>query len=247
MKFLLAGQFSPLDIAALLWFLACWGGYNWFSSRGPRAAQSLVGTSHHYRLQWARQLLRREVRVADASLVENLMSSVSFYASTTIYVIAGLMAIWGTLDKTIGVVADLPFARESSRELWELRLVLLIFVFVFAYFKFSWALREFNLFTLMLGGAPDSATVLAAKDQCEPYALRLAAVNSMAGDEFNRGVRAYYFGLAVLAWFLHPLLFIAATTLVIVVLYRRDYTSPLMQVLRAEFDTDKNPPGSFSA
>src|SRR5690606_30031947 len=157
-----------------------------------------------------------------------------FYANTTIYVIAGLMALWSTLDQTMGILSDLPFARQSARALWELRLVLLIFVFVFAYFKFTWALREFNLLSIMIGGAPDAKTVAASENGYESYAHKMAAVNSMAGDEFNRGVRSYYFGLAALAWFIQPWLFIAATTLVVVVLYRRDYASPLLKIFQQD-------------
>lgn len=234
MNSFLNGQIAALDILALAWFLACWGGYNWFASHGSHARRSLVGASHDYRLQWAHQLLRREVRVSDTGLLDNLMGSVSFYANTTIYVIAGLMALWGTLDQTMGVVADLPFARQSSKDVWEIRLVLLVFVFVFAYFKFTWALREFNLLCLMIGGAPDAKTVQAAEDHCDAYAQRMAAVNSMAGEEFNRGVRSYYFGLAALAWFIQPWLFIVVTTLVVVVLYRRDYASPLLKVVQSD-------------
>jgi uncharacterized membrane protein len=234
MSNLLNLEISVVDIAALLWFLMCWGGYNWFASHGQHGQRSLVGASHGYRLQWARQLLLRENRVADSSLIGNLMSSVSFYANTTIYVIAGLMALWSTLDQTMGILSELPFARHSARQLWEFRLVLLIFVFVFAYFKFTWALREFNLLSIMIGGAPDAKTVVASAHGHETYAHKMAAVNSMAGDEFNRGVRSYYFGLAALAWFIQPWLFIGATTLVVVVLYRRDYASPLLKILQPD-------------
>lgn len=234
MKSLLGGELAVIDIVAFLWFLMCWGGYNWFASHAQHGQRSLVGASHAYRLQWARQLLNRENRVADSSLIGNLMSSVSFYANTTIYVIAGLMALWSTLDQTMGILSDLPFARQTARALWELRLVLLIFVFVFAYFKFTWALREFNLLSIMIGGAPDAKTVAASGHGHETYAHKMAAVNSMAGDEFNRGVRSYYFGLAALAWFIQPWLFIAVTTLVVVVLYRRDYASPLLKILQPD-------------
>lgn len=236
MNRLLNGQIDLIDLVAMLWFLLCWIGYSWFSGRHEQRRRSLVGASHYYRLSWARQLLRREPRVSDSSLVGNLMSSVSFYANTSIYVIAGLMALWGTLDQTMGVVADLPFARQSGRDVWELRLVLLIFIFVFAYFKFTWALREFNMLCLMIGAAPDAKSVNESTHKFEDYAQRMMAVNSMAGEEFNRGVRAYYFGLAVLSWFLNPIAFMIATTLVIVVLYRRDYTSPLLEVLEMEQD-----------
>ena len=145
----LISDIASIDILAFVWFLLCWGGYNWFSSHGQQGQRSLVGASHAYRLQWAKQLLIRENRVADSSLIGNLMSSVSFYANTTIYVIAGLMALWSTLDQTMGLLSELPFARQTARTLWELRLVLLIFVFVFAYFKFTWALREFNLLSII--------------------------------------------------------------------------------------------------
>lgn len=229
-------ELAVLDIVALVWFLICWGGYNWYSSYGARAQRSLVGASHAYRLQWAKQFLNRENRVADSSLTGNLMASVSFYANTTIYVIAGLMALWSALDQTMGIVSDLPFARQSAKALWELRLVLLIFVFIFAYFKFTWALREFNLLSLMMGGAPDARSVAAAEHGYSKYAKKMAAVNSMAGEEFNRGVRSYYFGLAALAWFIQPWFFIAATTLVVVVLYRRDYASPLLKIMTPDAD-----------
>ncbi|MFC7538268.1 DUF599 family protein [Siccirubricoccus deserti] len=42
-----------------------------------------------------------------------------------------------------------------------------------------------------------------------------AKVANRAARHFNTGLRAYYFGLAALAWILHPLALIAATLLVV--------------------------------
>ena len=154
MLHLLKLQITVLDWAALGWFLCAWLGYGAYAERGIHAARGLVGVGHSYRLEWARQMLGREVRIVDSALVGNLMRSVSFYATTTIYIIAALMALWGTLDKAILVTSDLPFAKETGRELWEIKLLLLIAVFVFAYFKFSWSLRQFNLFSILIGAAP---------------------------------------------------------------------------------------------
>ncbi len=70
--------------------------------------------------------------------------------------------------------------------------------------------------------------------RAEVAARRLGRVNSLAGDEFNRGIRAYYFGLAAVAWFVQPWVFIAMTTMIAVVLYRRDFASPLLRALREE-------------
>ena len=38
---------------------------------------------------------------------------------------------------------------------------------------------------------------------------RIAAIVSFANRNFNQGLRAYYFGVAALSWFLHPALMIA--------------------------------------
>ena len=54
-----------------------------------------------------------------------------------------------------------------------------------------------------------------------------------ASKDFNQGLRAYYFSLATLAWFVSPWLFMAATTVVVVVLYTREYGSRVLRTLAA--------------
>lgn len=221
-----------LDWLALLWMIVCWGGYNWYSESSSAAERDLVGVSREYRHQWASSLLARDLRVADAALIGNLMSTVSFYAQTTIYIIAGLFALLGTLDKVMNIAADLPFARGSSASAVELKLMVLLTIFIHAYFKFTWALRQFNMQTIMVGAAPSPAEhpdPAAVAD----FAQRLGTVTTHAGIDFNRGIRAYYFGLATVIWMIQPWLFIAVTTGILVVLYRRDFKSPICRALLA--------------
>ncbi|MBN8284758.1 DUF599 domain-containing protein [Zoogloea sp.] len=219
--------FTAVDWLALTWFLACWFGYGWVVEHGPGGSmRGLLGASHWFREEWGRQMLRREVRVADAALIGNLMQNVSFYANTTIYVIAGLLALLGTMDKLIDAASDLPFARHVSREVWEVKLILLLLVFVVAYFKFTWALRQFNMLSILIGAAPLPG------EGTEADAERFARINSLAGDEFNRGIRAYYFGLAAVFWFVQPWVFVAVTTLIVLVLYRRDFMSQTYAAMR---------------
>ena len=217
------------DWFALTWFIACWTGYGWIVEHGPKGSmRGLLGASHNFRLEWGRQMLRREVRVADSSLVGNLMQSVSFYANTTIYVIAGLLALLGTLDKLIDAASDLPFARHVSRDVWEVKLLLLLTIFVVAYFKFTWSLRQFNMLSILIGAAPPPG------EGTEEFAQRFARINSLSGDEFNRGIRAYYFGLAAVSWFVHPWLFLGMTTVIVLVLYWRDFRSKTLEAMRGE-------------
>ncbi len=174
-------------------------------------------------------MLERDVRVTDSTLIGNLVTSVSFYANTTIYIIAGLVAALGASDKLISFTADLPFGNTGNRELLEIKLMLVLASFVFAYFKFTWSLRQFNLLSILVGAAPFGK---AGEPGIDVYAQRVAGANNLAGDDFNRGIRAYYFGLAASGWLLNPVLLGLLSIVVLVVLFRRDYRSPALHILR---------------
>jgi uncharacterized membrane protein len=221
---------SPLDWFSLSLFLAGWLVYSYLADRAARSATGLRGVTHMRRLEWAWQMTGRENRITDASLIGDLKASVSFYANTTIYIIAGLIAVAGTLDRVISFTEELPFARLTSREVLEAKMFVLIGIFIFAYFKFTWSLRQFNFLAILMGATPPKGS---AGDVLERAAQRFALMSSLAGDEFNRGIRAYYFGFAILGWFVHPILFMALTVAILAVLWRRDFMS---QTLRAMSD-----------
>ncbi|WP_341677775.1 DUF599 domain-containing protein [Niveibacterium sp. SC-1] len=222
------------DYVGIVVFWACWFGYTWYAERGPASKHGLPGVMFEYRLQWSRQDPSRDIPVTSASLVANLTNSVSFYASTTIYIIAGLLALVGAVEKISSFAAELPFAQQASKELLELKLLLLLIVFITAYFKFTWSLRQFNFLCILIGGVPHERN-LTDPERSEKFAQRMARVNANAGDEFNRGLRAYYYGIAAMAWFIQPWLFIAMTVGVTAVLYRRDFHSPTLKIVRDEF------------
>jgi uncharacterized membrane protein len=225
----LTAQVSLADWIALLVFFTGWIGYGVFAERAARGAYGLRSATELHRIAWGREMVRRENRITDVALTGNLMSSVSFYASTTTYVIAGLIAVAGTLDKIVSLTADLPFARESAKEVVELKIFLLASIFIFAYFKFTWALRQFNFLSIMVGGAPKPN---APDEVLEPYARRFATLSTLAGDEFNHGIRAYYFGFAAMTWFVSAQIFIAFTLVILFVLWRRDFASATLHALR---------------
>ena len=222
------------DCIAVVVFWSCWVGYRYFAETGARGRRGLVGITHEYRLIWALESSTREIPVACAALIGNLMNSVSFYASTTIYIIAGLFALVGTVDRLEVFTADIPFVTPAAPALLELKLILLIIIFVVAYFKFTWALRQFNFLCILVGGTVYEQN-LPSKEYWRKSAERIARVNSLAGNEFNRGIRAYYYGIAALGWFISPWLFIASTIWITWLLYRRDFASQMLKILRDDY------------
>src|SRR5690554_3010908 len=176
-----------------------------------------------------RVMLKRDNRISDASVVGNLERNGAFFASSCLLILAGIITALGYTSEAMEVFVTMPFGAVPSREIWELRLVVLMVVFVYAFFKFTWSMRMYNFVAVMIGSAPmpdDSKT-------------------SPAGDTFNLGLRSYYYALAVVAWFIHPLALIAAATLVVYVLYRREFHSDALAFLRAgKVFEEANPAGT---
>jgi uncharacterized membrane protein len=217
-----------LDLGAIVWFLLCWIGYTRFADLRACNTLTLMSVMHGYRMQWMQEMLHRDVRIVDSNIVMILARSATFLASTTIFILAGLLAVMGTMDKAMEVVSELRYVVQTTREVWELKLFALLLVFIYAFFKFTWSMRHFNYLAILIGAAPTSN---AQPRWSKRFAERAAGVSSNATNTFNRGLRAYYFGLAFLSWFLHPIAFIVATTLVVGVLYRREFMSKMLREL----------------
>jgi uncharacterized membrane protein len=218
---------TPLDLAAPAWFLICWLGYTLFAER-RQDRPSLSGTMHRYRELWMQTMLGRDNRMVDIQIIANLMRSASFFASTTVLIIAGLIAVLGARLQAMAVLRELPFAVDSAPLLWDLKVMLLIVLFVYAFYKFTWALRHYNYCLVLVGTIPGPSQL---RDDSSLIAGRAARVASSTARHFNHGIRAYYFGLAALSWFIQPWLFAALTVWVVLVLYRREFRSRLLRTL----------------
>nr|WP_239495495.1 DUF599 family protein [Marinomonas primoryensis] len=71
-------QLNTLDIATLFVFFACWWGYAAYAQYNSRRRACLVSVLHQFRLAWMSRLLRRDNRIADASVMANLERSSLF-------------------------------------------------------------------------------------------------------------------------------------------------------------------------
>lgn len=219
---------SVTDVAAVAWFAACWVGYAIFSEwKGIRTA-SLLSRMDHFRRVWMRRTITRENRIVDTAIVQNLYQGNNFLASTSILVLGGLAALLGASTHAVSIVASLPLAQASSERGFEVKIMLMIVIFVYAFFKFTWAMRQFNFLSLMIGTAPSKNDAAA---EIDAFVARGASLASLAGENSNRGLRAFYFAMAAMSWFLHPVLFMAASAMVVGILYHREFRSRTLLVL----------------
>lgn len=223
-------QDNLLDLFALVLFLACFNVYMRYTARKARDTPCLAWAMHRFRKQWIRTALHRENRIADTNIVANLERNVSFFASTSLLVLAGLLTLFSSSDTVMGVLSDIPFSDQHTRAQWELKVVLLIFLFIYAFFKFTWALRQFGLVSVMIGGAPENDEHPGEQETAR-HVESISRMASKAAGNFNNGLRTYYFSMAVLGWFINAWWFMALSLLIAFVLYRREFKSDTLAIM----------------
>jgi uncharacterized membrane protein len=175
------------------------------------------------------QTTLRDNRVFDGVVVQNLSTSPSFFASTTILIIGGLLAVLSTTERASELVREIPFAARTSVLVFDLKVVLLTAIFVYAFFRFTWSLRQYTFGALLVAARPTVAP--GRRGAARGLRQRAGRVMGLAAETFNDGLRAYYMAFAALAWFFSPwaMVWMAGTTLGVVwILYRREFHSEVL-------------------
>jgi uncharacterized membrane protein len=210
--------FGPLDFAALGLFLAVSVLMTSLIEHPPRRRPSVSRLMEEHRRGWMETFSTREMRIFDANLVSTLRSGTAFFASTCLIAIGGVAALLGQTERILGVVRDLGGeAGEAATAVWEAKLLVLAVLLVNAFLKFVWSHRLFGYVAVLMGAMPLPGTAADVE--------RAASIQNAAARNFNRGLRAVYFTLAALAWFLGPVPFMAAVALTALMLARREFFS----------------------
>jgi uncharacterized membrane protein len=215
--------FGPLDLIAIAFFAAAWIGYLLAVEVGPHSRRSLNTLMNERRERWIMESVKRENRIIDTQVMNGLQNGTAFFASTSLIAIGGSLTLLQSADRVVQIFADLPFATQTTRTAWEIKVIGLAVIFAYAFFKFGWAYRLFNYCAILIGAIPPHTE--ADKPETIAAAREAVRMNIVAGLHFNRGQRAFFFALAYLGWFISPWLFLIATAAVLTVMWRRQFAS----------------------
>lgn len=220
---------GPADLFALAWFLGLWTFHAWLAEASPWRERTLSHAMNAQRETWIRRLAERDLRMIDTAIMAGLQNGTAFFASTSLLAIGGGFALLNASDRVAQVFADLPLAPKTSPWVYEVKVLGLTLVYAYAFFKFGWAYRLFNYASILIGAVPmrhdhDSP-------EMEPAIRRAVGMTVVAGRHFNRGLRAFFLSIGYLGWFLGPWALVATSTMVFVVLVRRQFASDSRQAL----------------
>ncbi|MDP2714743.1 DUF599 domain-containing protein [Rheinheimera sp.] len=221
---------NTIDLIAVIWFFGLWIGYTLFAKRRAKVVSCLSFELRRKRNDWMQKMLLRDNKMADVGLISTLERNVTFFASSTLLILAGLLTVMTAADKLSLMLTNLvPWASYSESAV-QLKLLLLSFIYVFAFFQFTWSLRQYGFCGVLIGAAPDGRGM--TSDEQQLYANRAAKVIDQAGHSFNYGLRSIYFSLSALTWFIDPILFMVASVVVMLVMKQREFHSKVLKALQ---------------
>ena len=215
---------SPVDIVAVLWFVGAWTAYSLVINHFADSGRSLSSAMDRQRRRWMRTMARRDLRMIDTGIMGGLQNGTAFFASTSLIAIGGGFALLNATDHVYDVLRDLSLSPSSPRGLFEVKAVGLILIFGFAFFEFGWAYRLFNYASILVGATPSAAH--AGEAEAIAAADRAGSFTIAAGRHFNHGLRAFFFAVGYLGWFVNGYVLIVTTTAILLVQLYRQFLSP---------------------
>ncbi|MGC9419598.1 MAG: DUF599 domain-containing protein [Rhodovulum sp.] len=228
--------FTPLDAAALATWVAAWVGIGWRIEHPSAARPSVSVLMTRYRRAWMRHLVTRQPRIFDANILSTLRQGTTFFASASMIIIGGGLALIGNTERLLGLAEDLTLDTAPS-VVWELKILAILLFVANAFLKFVWSHRLFGYCAVIMAAVPNDP----ADPDALPRAAQAAEINITAARSFNRGMRSLYFALAGLAWLLGAGPLILSAALTVWVLWRREFASNSRRALMTEPDRAARP------
>ena len=207
-----------MTLFASLFPIVCWLVYNYAVPFVERRTPSLSAIMTMQRRRWVANATRRESPL-DAILSGNLMQSVSLLASTSVLIILAIFAAFGAVPQLMETLNSIGLGHDVDAAAMQIHLLVLIAIFVSSFFAFTLSLRQFNHFIIMLGAIPHAEP--ASEEEIEAITM----LNALAAKNFNNGIRAYYFAVPAVTWFVSPWMAIAVTVLTTGFIVHREFFS----------------------
>lgn len=223
------GLFGLLDYAAIGFWIAGWLGMGFMIDSAPARRPSVSVLMQQYRKMWMTELVTRQPRIFDASILSTLRQGTTFFASASMIAIGGGLALLGNTERLLGLARDLTLDTAPA-VVWEVKLIVILLFVANAFLKFVWAHRLFGYCAVIMAAVPNDATDPRAPE----IAAQAANLSNTASRSFNRGMRSLYFALAGLAWLLGAVPLMVATLATLAMLWRREFSSNSRRALMAQ-------------
>lgn len=212
-------QAGPYNFAVFGLYIVVWIALGWWIEHPGAKRPSVTVLMSQRRRDWMKVFVTREPRIFDSQIIAQLRQGTSFFASTSILAIGGVLALIGNPTSIQGVAAQV--GDTTPMLIWQAKLAVVGLFLGNGFLKFVWANRVFGYCAVMMAAVPN--------DPDDPTAYATAAqageLNIRAAMNFNRGLRSVYFALGALGWLLGWQGLLVATVIVGWTVWSREFAS----------------------
>lgn len=216
---------STADLGALVFFIVVWVLYGQAVAGRLFKRTTLSTAMNAQRARWMQTMAVREIRIVDTAIMGGLQQGTAFFASSSLIALGGCFALLGASERVLTVLAELPLASSTSQAAFQVKVLGLMVILAHAFFKFGWAYRLFNYCTILIGAVPMVHGNAADTPEVQVAVARATRMNVLGGKHFNAGLRAIFFSIGYLGWFVNPAVFVLTTLWLLAVLVRRQFFS----------------------
>ncbi len=209
---------SRNDFGALAVSITLLLGYQWYLRfklrHDPR--YTFQSVNRVARMEWVKGILSDPARtIIGVQTLRNSTMASTFFASTAVLLMMGTLTLTGQSAQLSSPWHQLNVLGSSHPGIWITKVLFLLSTFMVAFFSFAMAVRLFHHVGYFLGLPEDRRP-----EGVTPGTVGLHL--NRAGHYYGIGMRAYYLAVPVVFWLFGPHLMVAATVVLIAVLYHVD-------------------------
>jgi uncharacterized membrane protein len=176
--------------------------YLYLKRRTRRVPHSSVhAVNAMIRERWVMMIMNSgKLEILAIQTLRNSVMTASFMATTAILLMIGVLNMGEKIGQWSQNLHSLFFLCQTSNELWQIKLGLLLLSFVLAFYYFAMAIRFFNHVGYMINLPADDEL---CKQTC--------AYLNKAGSYYTFGIRTFFFSLPIILWFFGACFLVLAT------------------------------------
>lgn len=212
-------EIDLMNYVSLGLYLAVWLALGWWIEHPGMKRPSVTILMSQRRRDWMKVFVTREPRIFDSQIMGQLRQGTSFFASTCLIAIGGLLAAIGNPASLLAVAEQI--GDMTPLLIWQVKLAIVGFFLGNAFLKFVWANRVFGYCSVLMGSVPNDPN----DPEAYPRAAQAAELNIRAAMNFNRGLRSVYFALGAVAFLVGWQALLVSLALVSWVVWSREFAS----------------------
>jgi uncharacterized membrane protein len=203
-----------LDLACLAFSMLAFVLYHlflrWKLRKNP--IYTLYGTSKLTRTAWVVNVMEERNDILAVQTLRNSTMASTFLASTAVLLAVGVLTLSGQGAKLSETWHALNFLGSTSGDTLTLKLFVLLVNLFIAFFNFSFSIRLYHHVGFMITAPSEEGNFGAS------YTLVSMQLNK-AAHYFHQGMHAYYFLVPLIFWLFGPLFMVAATVVMIAIIF----------------------------